>query len=121
MVLPTIKEEKKLFQRGFEIIAGIDEVGRGPLAGPVVAAAVVPIDKEKFLKTEEFFLKIKDSKKLQLKTREKLFDEICLSKIFCWGVGIVSEKIIDKEGILEATKLAMKKAVASLPKTPEFI
>ena len=84
------------------IIAGIDEAGRGPLAGPVVAGCVV-LDRSK----EILFLN--DSKKLSKKRREELFVEI-KEKALAFGVGIVSEKIIDEINILEATHVAMKEA-----------
>lgn len=84
------------------IIAGIDEAGRGPLAGPVVAGCVV-LDRTK----EILFLN--DSKKLSKKRREELFVEI-KEKALAFGVGIVSEKIIDEINILEATHVAMKEA-----------
>ena len=83
-------------------IAGIDEAGRGPLAGPVVASCVV-------LKLDEEILYLNDSKKLSKKRREELFDEI-KEKSFAYGVGIVDEKVIDDINILEATHIAMKKA-----------
>lgn len=84
------------------IIAGIDEAGRGPLAGPVVAGCVV-LDRSK----EILFLN--DSKKLSKKRREELFEEI-KEKSLAFGIGIVSEKIIDDINILEATHIAMKDA-----------
>lgn len=84
------------------IIAGIDEAGRGPLAGPVVAGCVV-LDRSK----EILFLN--DSKKLSKKRREELFNEI-KKKSFAFGIGIVSEKVIDDINILEATHIAMKEA-----------
>ena len=87
------------------IIAGIDEAGRGPLAGPVVAGCVV-LDKSK----EILFLN--DSKKLSKKRREELFDEI-KEKALATGIGIVDEKVIDEINILEATHVAMKEAFDS--------
>ncbi len=84
------------------IIAGIDEAGRGPLAGPVVAGCVV-LDRSK----EILFLN--DSKKLSKKRREELYKEI-KEKAFAFGIGIVSEKVIDEINILEATHIAMKEA-----------
>ena len=120
MKYPNFSEEKKLWKAGFKNIAGLDEAGRGPLAGPVVAAAVN-------LKFEIYNLKsvlnnknfkilrgIKDSKKLSAKQREFFYNILTKHKDIEWGVGIVSEKIIDKINILEATKLAMKKAIFSL-------
>lgn len=83
-------------------IAGIDEAGRGPLAGPVIAGCVV-LDRSK----EILFLN--DSKKLSKKKREELFEEI-KEKAFAFGVGIVGEKVIDEINILEATHIAMKEA-----------
>lgn len=83
-------------------IAGIDEAGRGPLAGPVVAGCVV-LDREK----EILFLN--DSKKLSEKRRDELYYEI-VNKSLAYGLGIVDEKIIDKINILEATHIAMKEA-----------
>ena len=87
------------------IIAGVDEAGRGSLAGPVVAGCVV-LDRSK----EILFLN--DSKKLSKKRREELFDEI-KDKAFAYGIGIVSEKVIDEINILEATHFAMKNAIDS--------
>lgn len=101
-------EEAALHEEGFRIIAGVDEVGRGPLAGPVVAAAVV-------LPEDFNVLGVDDSKKITEKNREKLFTEIkaeCVS----WGIGMASHEIIDEINILQATKLAMKRAVKDLEK-----
>ena len=96
-----------------QIIAGVDEAGRGPLAGPVVAAAVIldeknPIDG------------LTDSKKLTEKKREMLFD-IIMSKAFCFGVGRASATEIDEINILQATFLAMQRAVQALSVTPNLI
>lgn len=90
------------------IIAGVDEAGRGPLAGPVVAGCVV-LDRTK----EILFLN--DSKKLSKKRREELFEEI-KEKSFAFGIGIVGEKVIDKINILEATHIAMKEAYENADK-----
>ncbi len=101
-------EEAALHEEGFRIIAGVDEVGRGPLAGPVVTAAVV-------LPEDFNVLGVDDSKKITEKNREKLFTEIkaeCVS----WGIGMASHEIIDEINILQATKLAMKRAVKDLEK-----
>lgn len=86
---------------------GVDEAGRGPLAGPVVAGAVAISN----LLPHKFLVTIKDSKQLSEKQREKIYKEIMKCPDFVWGVGIVSEKVIDKINILNATKLAMQKAV----------
>lgn len=94
-------------------IAGTDEAGRGPLAGPVVAAAVIlPKDCE--------ILYLNDSKKLSDKKRRLLFEEI-KQKAISFGIGIVSEQIIDEINILQATYLAMKEAVDQLKVKPEIL
>ena len=97
--------ERKLKKEGFNLIIGVDEAGRGPLAGPVVAAAAA-------LNTYRFKHRIDDSKKLTSLGREKAFPEIISKCVF--GIGVVSEKTIDRVNILKATRLAMEQAVASL-------
>ncbi|MDD2752990.1 MAG: ribonuclease HII [Candidatus Omnitrophica bacterium] len=97
--------ERKLQSRGIELIIGVDEVGRGPLAGPVVAAAVA-------LKETHFSNRIDDSKKLSSLQRENAYKEIITKSVF--GIGIVNEKIIDRENILVATIMAMEEAVLNL-------
>lgn len=99
--------ERKLKNNGYDIIIGVDEVGRGPLAGPVVAAAVV-------LKTTRFKNRIDDSKKLTPRAREAAFPELINKAIF--GIGIVSEKVIDAVNIESATSFAMEQAVDKLLK-----
>ena len=96
--------EMSTFEERFSefTIAGVDEAGRGPLAGPVVAGCVV-LDRSKEI------LYVNDSKKLSEKKRNELYDEI-IEKACAYGVGIVDEKIIDEINILEATHIAMKKA-----------
>jgi len=95
--------ENELYKKGICIVAGVDEVGRGPLAGPVVAACVV-------LPKDFSVLGIDDSKKVPEKKRETLYLEI-IKEALAFGVGIVDNKIIDEINILEATKLAMKIAI----------
>lgn len=97
--------ERKLKKKGFGLIVGVDEAGRGPLAGPVVAAAVA-------LNTHHFKNRIDDSKKLTAAQRERAFPEIMHKSVF--GVGIVDEGTIDRVNILEATRLAMKQAIEVL-------
>lgn len=104
--------EDKFLKKGYKLIAGVDEAGRGPLAGPVVSAAVI-------LKTNDFKNRIDDSKLLSPLQREKAAIEI-KEKAFV-AIGIVSEKIIDEINILEATRLSMKKAVNFLNPKPEFV
>lgn len=110
---PTWKYEDLLLQKGFKRIAGIDEVGRGPLAGPVVAAAVI-LDRKKEIPG------IKDSKKLSEKKRAYFYNEI-MNSALAIGVGIVDELTIDSINIRNATHLAMKKAIADLPLRPDFL
>ena len=98
--------EEDLHEQGYRCIAGIDEVGRGPLAGPVVAAAVV-------LPEEFSVLGIDDSKKLSEKRREELFVEIKKHAV-AWGIGMADHQVIDEINILQATKLAMRRAVHDL-------
>lgn len=117
MKYPNLNEEKKLWKRGYKRVAGLDESGRGPLSGPVVAAAVlIQNTRYKILNT-----KIKDSKKLSQKQREKIYKIITRDPSLKWGTGRVSEKVIDKINILEATKLAMIKAVKKLKRKPDFL
>lgn len=98
-----LEYENELYKKGITLIAGIDEVGRGPLYGPVVAACVVM--------PPHFFLEdIKDSKKISEKKREKLYDVIKENAIGI-GIGIVSSSVIDEINIYEATKKAMYEAV----------
>lgn len=107
-----IQEEKTLWKRGYGFVVGIDEAGRGPLAGPVVAGAVL-INKKDFNLIKKNKL-IKDSKKLSFKQRREAY-EFLIDKVK-WGTGIISEKDIDKINILNATKKAMLKAVKALNK-----
>ena len=94
------------------IIAGVDEAGRGPLAGPVVAAAVI-VDRNKIIEG------IRDSKKISKKKREILYEAI--SEHYCYGVGIVSPEEIDEINILEATKKACNLAVEALSDRPDIV
>lgn len=97
--------ERQLKEKGYDLIIGVDEAGRGPLAGPVVAGAVT-------LLTHRFENRIDDSKKLTPLERENAFPEIIKNSIF--GIGIVDEKTIDRLNILVATRIAMEQAVSSL-------
>jgi len=96
-----------------ELIAGIDEAGRGPIAGPVVSAAVI-------FEKGDYINGVDDSKKLTPSKREKLY-EIIIDRALCWSVGIVNENMIDRINILNATLLSMKKAVENLKVKPEFL
>ena len=113
--MDLLTKEKKLFEKGFRAVAGVDEVGRGPLAGPVVCAAVIlPLDEEKRI------LGIDDSKKLSAKKREMLSEKIKQTAI-CYNIVLVDEKTIDEINILQATRLCMKKAVEGLKIAPDFV
>lgn len=103
--------ERYFWERGTHYIAGIDEVGRGPLAGPVVAAAVI-------LPNDFDVLEINDSKQLSSAKRELLFDRINESALAI-GIGIKDHQVIDEVNIYEATKLAMIEAIQQLPQQPE--
>lgn len=104
--------ERRFWREGVTRVAGVDEVGRGPLAGPVVACAVI-------LPPRSRIRGLKDSKRLSAPERESLFVEIVE-----WcpvGLGLVSEKVIDEINILQATRAAMRQALAALPEVPEAV
>ncbi len=112
-MIDLLKYEKELYQNGYNLIAGVDEVGRGPLVGPVVAACVIL---PKNYKLEG----LTDSKKLSEKKRNLYYDIINKDAIGI-GIGIVSAEVIDKINILEASKLAMKKAIEKCSIKPDYI
>lgn len=99
--------ERQAREKGFAAVCGIDEAGRGPLAGPVYAAAVI-------LPDGLLLPGLNDSKKLTEKKRELLFDEICAEAV-AYGIGYATEQEIDEVNILQATYLAMARAVEALP------
>ena len=107
--------EKALLEKGYKYIAGVDEVGRGPLAGPVVCAAVImPLD------AESIVVGVDDSKKLSAKKREEL-SELIKERALWYSIALVDEKMIDEINILEATKLGMKQALESLSQEPDVV
>lgn len=108
----TYEYENELKNKGYEIVCGVDEAGRGPLAGPVFAAAVI-------LPSGLEDIGINDSKKLSEKKREELFG-IITEKAVSWAVASASEKEIDELNILNATFLAMKRAVDALTVRPDI-
>lgn len=108
----TYEFEHLAHENGFEVVCGIDEAGRGPLAGPVFAAAVILPDGLENLG-------INDSKKLSEKKRDALFDVIC-EKAISYGIASASEQEIDEINILNAAFLAMKRAVEQLSVKPEL-
>ena len=105
--------ENELYKNGITLVGGVDEVGRGPLVGPVVCACVV-------LPSDYYNEEINDSKKISEKKREKLFD-IIMKDALGVGIGMSSEKVIDEVNILEATKLAMKEAINKCSIKPEHV
>lgn len=106
--------DRKYQKEGVHLIAGVDEAGRGPLAGPVVAAAVIILD-------PVAVPWIHDSKKLSEKKREAVFTELSRLDSVVIGVGIVSEKVIDEINILKATLMAMEDAVKKLKLKPDLL
>jgi ribonuclease HII len=113
---PNFDEEEALRSEGYEYIAGIDEVGRGALAGPVVASAVILPHGTKL----PWFELVRDSKELNSKKRESLFDVINKEAIAV-GTGVVPPHVIDSVNILKATRIAMVQAVEKLPVQPSFL
>lgn len=104
--------ENKLHAEGYDIVCGVDEAGRGPLAGPVCAAAVIlPLGLE--------IAGLNDSKKLSEKKREALYDEIC-EKAVSYGIAFASVEEIEEKNILSAALLAMNRAIEQLPQVPHL-
>ncbi|UPJ67876.1 ribonuclease HII [Bradyrhizobium sp. 191] len=109
---PSFRRERALIKRGVWPVAGCDEAGRGPLAGPVVAAAVI-LDPDRIPRG------IDDSKRLTAEEREKLFDKICATAQV--SVAVASPSRIDRDNILRASLWALKRAVVALPETPRHV
>ena len=112
--LTKLKEiEKDLYSKGFKNICGIDEAGRGPLAGPVVIAGVI-------MPQDSMIEGVNDSKKVSEKKREKLYEEIT-EEALAWGVGIIDPQEIDDINILNATKKGLTLALKELTEKPDLI
>jgi ribonuclease HII len=109
----SLSHEEELRDLGFKHIAGIDEVGRGPLAGPVIAAAVI-------LPAGLFLPGVDDSKKLNLHKRERLYQEI-VDKALAFGLGEADVETIDRLNIAQASLQAMRRAVEALPLCPDLL
>src|SRR3974390_2114294 len=109
---PNFRRERALLKRGVWPVAGCDEAGRGPLAGPVVAAAVI-LDPNRIPRG------IDDSKRLTAEQREKLFDKICATSSF--AVAFASPARIDRDNILRASLWALARAVQALPEAPQHV
>jgi ribonuclease HII len=105
--------EKDAYKKGINLVAGVDEAGRGPLAGPVVAAAVI-------LPQDIFIEGLNDSKKLSHEKRERLYD-IITNNSLAYGIGMADEKCIDEVNILNATIKAMEDAINKLSPLPELL
>jgi ribonuclease HII len=105
--------ERAAWRRGLTVVAGVDEAGRGPLAGPVVAAAVV-------LRPDAPIRGVDDSKRLDAEERDRLY-RVIRSRAAAWAVGIVDPATIDRINILEATRVAMRAALAALAVEPELL
>jgi len=124
------KQEKKIFQKGYSIIGAIDEVGRGPLAGPVTAAIVViknPLRTDSlnsFIQIKRYLEKVKDSKQLSEKQREEIFEAVKDTSCFQWRVSFVSSEVIDRINIWQATLLVWQRCLEkmkSIGQNPDFL
>lgn len=113
MEIDNLKYEKEAYKLGFNLVCGIDEAGRGPIAGPVVAAAIIL---PKNYKLEG----LTDSKKISEKKRQYYYD-ILIKEAISYNISIVNVDIIDQINILEATKLAMNNAINGLKIKPDYI
>lgn len=105
--------EENLYSKGYKFICGVDEAGRGPLCGPVVAAAVI-------LREEDKIEGVNDSKKLSEKKREEVYERI-MEKALAVGVGMSDVDVIEEVNILNATKMAMKQAIENLKQQPDYV
>ncbi|MBR2324324.1 MAG: ribonuclease HII [Clostridia bacterium] len=109
----TLEIENNCIEKGYKLIAGVDEAGRGPLAGPVVSACVImPLD--------DIIEGVDDSKKLSEKKRDFLFDKI-IEKAIAYKISVVSEKVIDEINILNATKMSMKECIEGMEIKPDIV
>lgn len=107
------KIEEDMYSQGFDYVCGIDEAGRGPLAGPVVVASII-------MPKDSMIEGVNDSKKVSEKKREKLYDEIIANAI-SYSVGIVDQKEIDRVNILNATKAGLTQSIMGLTVKPDII
>ncbi len=109
-----LASERELWNQGYERVAGVDEAGRGALAGPLVAAAVI-------LPQRLSIKGIKDSKRLTAQARSRLFEELTSEGVGCWAVAVIEPGEIDRIGIQPANIQAMIRAVESLSAPPHFV
>lgn len=109
---PSLLYDRSFIDQGFKALTGVDEAGRGPLAGPVVAAAVIVRD-------FSFSARVGDSKKLSEKAREEAYEEILAKAVV--GISVIDRDVIDRVNIFQATMQAMQEAVTKLGQTPDCI
>lgn len=110
-----LEYENSLIKEGYRLIAGIDEAGRGPLAGPVtVAVCIMPLDADKIIDD------VNDSKKLTPRKREELYDKI-INTATAYSIVNIGENVIDEINILNATKLGIKKCLENIDVTPDYV
>ena len=105
--------EESLYSKGYKFVCGVDEAGRGPLCGPVVAAAVI-------LKRDDKIEGVNDSKRLSEKKREEVYERI-MEKALAVGVGMSDVDVIEEVNILNATKMAMRQAIDNLKQKPDYV
>ncbi|MCW8835688.1 MAG: ribonuclease HII, partial [Rhodospirillales bacterium] len=115
--MPDYELERQAGEDGFALVAGVDEAGRGPWAGPVVAGAVI-LDIAHV--PDGLLAALDDSKKLSAKRRDQLFEQLRECDGVVWGAGEASVEEIDGMNILAATMLAMRRAIDALPKAPDM-
>jgi ribonuclease HII len=111
---PHLRHERAMVKKGYSCVAGVDEAGRGPLAGPVSVAAVILPDGFRHKR-------LTDSKQLDEEEREEIYDELVQRESICWHVVLVEVDEIDRVNILRATHLGMQRAVAGLTRQPEAV
>ncbi len=132
MILPTLKYERRLWKQGYLNIAGVDEVGVGPWAGPVVAGAMkvksLRLRSSSYggqvkskVKSQKIFKYIRDSKLLDWKRREEVYKFLTESDWAEWGIGVAEVVEIDKWGLGEARRMAMKRAIEKIKPAPDFL
>jgi len=117
-IKPTLAYERRLWRRGYTVVAGVDEVGRGAWAGPLVAAAVLLPPKKELLR-QSWCKLVNDSKKLSPKIRRLIYSQA--NKQIKWAVGMVGSEVIDKIGVAEANRQAVNLAVKNLKPTPDYV
>ncbi len=117
-IYPNLNKERQLWAEGLQYVAGVDEAGRGAWAGPVVAGSVILSDA--WRDTAEHLASVRDSKLLTARARQRCYDLIAAHSV-CYGVGSASSQEIDAMGIVPATRLAMRRAIALLHPAPQFL